>query len=126
MSGEAVTRHAAHFHIDGWELRPPGLSETLMRRRRVAAFHDLGIETFMLQFQPFEREMRCFAAEVIRASADRPAKRRLQRGAGPERWQSGHAGGRRRRDPPPLRLSGPSNCFSRWSVPMHDVRISRG
>ncbi|MGV2978844.1 LLM class flavin-dependent oxidoreductase [Camelimonas sp. ID_303_24] len=33
--------------------------------RRVAAFHDLGIDTFMLQFQPFEREMRRFAAEVI-------------------------------------------------------------
>lgn len=33
--------------------------------RRIAAFHELGVDTFMLQFQPFEREMRRFAAEVI-------------------------------------------------------------
>ncbi len=32
---------------------------------RIAAFHDAGIETFMLQFQPFEAEMRRFAAEVM-------------------------------------------------------------
>jgi alkanesulfonate monooxygenase len=32
---------------------------------RIAAFADLGIETFMLQFQPFEAEMRRFAAEVM-------------------------------------------------------------
>jgi alkanesulfonate monooxygenase len=32
---------------------------------RIAAFHAQGIETFMLQFQPFEAEMRRFAAEVI-------------------------------------------------------------
>ena len=32
---------------------------------RIAAFHAAGIETFMLQFQPFEAEMRRFAAEVM-------------------------------------------------------------
>jgi alkanesulfonate monooxygenase len=32
--------------------------------RRIQDFHDLGIETFMLQFQPFEAEMRRFAHEV--------------------------------------------------------------
>jgi alkanesulfonate monooxygenase len=32
---------------------------------RILAFHDAGIETFMLQFQPFEPEMRRFAHEVL-------------------------------------------------------------
>ena len=32
---------------------------------RVLAFHRAGIETFMLQFQPFEAEMARFAAEII-------------------------------------------------------------
>lgn len=32
---------------------------------RILAFHEAGIETFMLQFQPFEAEMRRFAGEVI-------------------------------------------------------------
>lgn len=32
---------------------------------RILAFHALGIETFMLQFQPFEAEMHRFAAEVM-------------------------------------------------------------
>jgi alkanesulfonate monooxygenase len=32
---------------------------------RIRAFHAAGIETFMLQFQPFEAEMRRFAAEVM-------------------------------------------------------------
>jgi len=32
---------------------------------RIAAFHEAGIELFMLQFQPFEAEMRRFAAEII-------------------------------------------------------------
>jgi alkanesulfonate monooxygenase len=32
---------------------------------RIAAFHAIGIETFMLQFQPFEAEMRRFALEVM-------------------------------------------------------------
>ena len=32
---------------------------------RIAGFHAIGIEIFMLQFQPFEAEMRRFAAEVI-------------------------------------------------------------
>jgi len=39
---------------------------------RIREFHDLGIETFMLQFQPFEPEMRRFAHNVI------PRVRRLQ------------------------------------------------
>jgi alkanesulfonate monooxygenase len=33
--------------------------------RRIAEFHRAGIELFMLQFQPFEAEMRRFAAEVM-------------------------------------------------------------
>jgi alkanesulfonate monooxygenase len=33
--------------------------------RRIAAFHRAGIELFMLQFQPFETDMRVFAQEVI-------------------------------------------------------------
>lgn len=32
---------------------------------RIRAFHDAGIELFMLQFQPFEREMARFAVEVM-------------------------------------------------------------
>ncbi|WP_424812738.1 LLM class flavin-dependent oxidoreductase [Roseococcus sp. YIM B11640] len=32
---------------------------------RLKRFHEAGIETFMLQFQPFEAEMRRFAAEVM-------------------------------------------------------------
>jgi len=32
---------------------------------RIRQFNELGIETFMLQFQPFEAEMRRFAAEVM-------------------------------------------------------------
>ncbi len=32
---------------------------------RIQRFHQAGIETFMLQFQPFEAEMRRFAAEVM-------------------------------------------------------------
>lgn len=32
---------------------------------RIKAFHAAGIELFMLQFQPFEREMQRFAAEVM-------------------------------------------------------------
>jgi alkanesulfonate monooxygenase len=32
---------------------------------RIQAFVDIGIETFMLQFNPFEPEMQCFAAEVM-------------------------------------------------------------
>jgi alkanesulfonate monooxygenase len=38
---------------------------------RIRRFNDIGIETFMLQFQPFEAEMRRFAAEVL--SRVRPA-----------------------------------------------------
>jgi alkanesulfonate monooxygenase len=33
--------------------------------RRIAAFHEAGIELFMLQFQPFEAEMRRFAQHVF-------------------------------------------------------------
>jgi len=32
---------------------------------RIIAFNDAGIETFMLQYQPFEEEMRRFAGEVM-------------------------------------------------------------
>jgi alkanesulfonate monooxygenase len=32
---------------------------------RIGAFHAAGIELFMLQFQPFEVEMKRFAEEVI-------------------------------------------------------------
>lgn len=32
---------------------------------RIAEFVEIGIDTFMLQFQPFTTEMRCFAAEVM-------------------------------------------------------------
>ena len=41
--------------------------------KRIAEFHRAGIELFMLQFQPFERDMRSFAEEVI------PRVRRLLR-----------------------------------------------
>ena len=33
--------------------------------RRIVAFHDAGIEIILLEFQPFEREMRRFAEEVM-------------------------------------------------------------
>ena len=42
---------------------------------RIGHFADLGIETFMLQFQPFEAEMRRFAQEV------RPRVDRLKQAA---------------------------------------------
>jgi alkanesulfonate monooxygenase len=32
--------------------------------RRIVEFTDVGIETFLLQFQPFQREMRLFAQEI--------------------------------------------------------------
>ena len=32
---------------------------------RIREFHASGVELFMLQFQPFEREMRRFAAEIM-------------------------------------------------------------
>lgn len=38
---------------------------------RIAAFHAAGIELFMLQFQPFEAEMRRFAAEVAPRARER-------------------------------------------------------
>lgn len=41
---------------------------------RLLAFHAIGIDTFMLQFQPFEAEMRRFAAEVIPRVRHRIAK----------------------------------------------------
>ena len=43
-------------------------AEALGVARRIAAFHDAGIEIILLEFQPFGREMRRFAEEV-RASA---------------------------------------------------------
>jgi alkanesulfonate monooxygenase len=43
--------------------------------QRIGAFHAAGIELFMLQFQPFEAEMRRFAQEVI------PRVRQAQAGA---------------------------------------------
>ena len=33
--------------------------------RRIVAFHNAGIEIILLEFQPFEREMRRFAEEVM-------------------------------------------------------------
>ena len=42
---------------------------------RILAFHDAGIELFMLQFQPFEAEMERFAKEDIpRVRALQPAE----------------------------------------------------
>ncbi|MDA9490356.1 alkanesulfonate monooxygenase [Bradyrhizobium sp. CCBAU 11386] len=52
---------------------------------RIEAFHAAGIELFMLQFQPFEAEMRRFALEVIpRVRAKQPtgAAERLARSLG--------------------------------------------
>ena len=40
---------------------------------RIAAFHEAGIELFMLQFQPLETELDHFAAEIIPRLADRKA-----------------------------------------------------
>jgi alkanesulfonate monooxygenase len=42
---------------------------------RIQRFHEAGVETFMLQFQPFEPEMRRFAHEVV------PRVRRLTKAA---------------------------------------------
>ena len=43
---------------------------------RICAFHAASIELFMLQFQPFEAEMRRFAQEVIpRVRRAQPAPR---------------------------------------------------
>ncbi|PPQ16029.1 alkanesulfonate monooxygenase, partial [Bradyrhizobium sp. AC87j1] len=41
---------------------------------RIVAFHAAGIELFMLQFQPFETEMRRFAREVIPRARQLAAK----------------------------------------------------
>jgi alkanesulfonate monooxygenase len=49
---------------------------------RIKAFHAAGIELFMLQFQPFEVEMRRFAREVI------PRVRARQSTAPSEGWTS--------------------------------------
>ena len=38
--------------------------------RRVVEFIDAGIETFLLQFQPFEPEMRVFAEQIMPRVAD--------------------------------------------------------
>jgi alkanesulfonate monooxygenase len=46
---------------------------------RIRAFHSAGIELFMLQFQPFEAEMRRFAQEVI------PRARQSRAGGAPDR-----------------------------------------
>ena len=58
---------------------PEDDEEDLAAERKLALemlrFADLGIETFMLQFQPFEAEMRRFAEEV------RPRVDRLVRSA---------------------------------------------
>ena len=43
---------------------------------RIREFHAAGIELFMLQFQPFEAEMRRFALEVI--PRVRPAARQFE------------------------------------------------
>jgi alkanesulfonate monooxygenase len=40
---------------------------------RIRRFNDISIETFMLQFQPFEAEMRRFAAEVMSRLGHAPA-----------------------------------------------------
>ena len=45
---------------------------------RIRAFHSAGIELFMLQFQPFEAEMRRFAQEVI------PRARQSRAGGAPD------------------------------------------
>ena len=41
---------------------------------RIGAFHESGIELFMLQFQPFEAEMRRFAEQVIPRARARAAR----------------------------------------------------
>jgi alkanesulfonate monooxygenase len=41
---------------------------------RIGAFHESGIELFMLQFQPFGAEMRRFAEQVIPRARARGAK----------------------------------------------------
>jgi alkanesulfonate monooxygenase len=45
---------------------------------RIRAFHEAGIELFMLQFQPFEAEMRRFALEVIPRVRQAQAARTLE------------------------------------------------
>ena len=46
--------------------RWPGSSAaTTPSPRRISAFHDAGIELFMLQFQPLETELERFAAQII-------------------------------------------------------------
>ena len=52
---------------------------------RIRAFHAAGIELFMLQFQPFEAEMRRFAQEIIprvRQAQPDPRADRSERPAG--------------------------------------------
>ena len=45
---------------------------------RIVEFHNAGIETFMLQFQPFEAEMERFAGEVIPRVRERIGSAELQ------------------------------------------------
>ncbi len=62
----AKTDAAASRHVGtngGTAAGLVGSYETVAERIR--AFHAAGIELFMLQFQPFEAEMRRFAGQVI-------------------------------------------------------------
>ena len=45
---------------------------------RIVDFHNAGIETFMLQFQPFEADMERFAGEVIPRVRERIGSAELQ------------------------------------------------
>jgi len=45
---------------------------------RIVEFHRAGIELFMLQFQPFETDMRRFAEEVIPRVRELAAAREAQ------------------------------------------------
>ncbi|MEJ1978867.1 MAG: hypothetical protein WDN49_24860 [Acetobacteraceae bacterium] len=57
---------------------------------RIQAFNAAGIETFMLQFQPFEAEMRRFA-QAVNPAGPRAASPQPCRAGGPR--LTSHAGG---------------------------------
>ena len=63
--------------------------------RRVVEFIDAGIETFLLQFQPFEPEMRVFAEQIMPRVADL------------RRWRSENAAGQGETQPETIVTPGP-------------------
>ena len=62
-SGVTVASYAVSLGSGGTAAGLVGDYDTVARR--IVDFHRAGVELFMLQFQPFEADMRSFAQEVV-------------------------------------------------------------